>query len=54
MGKKYTADVRLELTVTFEDDGETALIDQAIDAVWEADLSPFDCNAEIVGGIKEQ
>ena len=38
---KYTADVTVQITVTFNDDGESSLLDQAIDAVWDHDLSRY-------------
>ena len=44
---KYTADVTVIITVSFEDDGTSSLVDQAMDAVWDHDLSPHTDNAEI-------
>jgi hypothetical protein len=35
---KYTADVTVQITVTFDDDGKHSLLDQAMDAVWEHEL----------------
>lgn len=37
---RYYADVRLEITVSFEDDGEMSLEDQAAEAVWSHDFAP--------------
>lgn len=50
---KYTADIRIEITVEFEDNGEDSLEDQAINAAVEHDITPFDADMEIVGGVKE-
>jgi hypothetical protein len=44
---KYTADVTVQITVTFDDDGESSLLDQAIDAVWDHDLSRHTDDVEV-------
>jgi hypothetical protein len=44
---KYTADVTVQITVTFNDDGESSLLDQAIDAVWDHDLSRYTDDVEV-------
>jgi len=48
----YYADIQLQVTVKFTDDGSSSLIDQALDAVWDMDLSPYDTDASIVGGVR--
>lgn len=50
---RYTADVRIEVTVEFDDDGESALVDQAIDAAYDLSLSRHEHDAEVVGQVKE-
>ena len=47
---KYTADVTLQITVTFEDDGENSLVDQAMDAVWNHELSQYSDDVEVHKG----
>ena len=50
---KYTADIRILVTVEFEDDGEFSLKDQALDRLedtWSSVSSMLsDANYEIVG-----
>jgi len=52
MAKKY-ADIRIEITVEFDDDGETDLKSQAIEAIGDYDFSPFDMDAEVVGEVRD-
>lgn len=45
---RYTADFRISLTVSFEDDGENAIIDQAFEAVVER-LASVSSEADVEG-----
>lgn len=47
MGKTYTADLTLNITVKFEDDGEGDLVSQAWDAAWDHDFSYFNTDGEV-------
>lgn len=44
---KYTADATVTITVTFEDDGESGLLDQALEAVWNHRLCQHTDDAEV-------
>ncbi len=54
--KKY-ADIRIDLTVCFEDDGQTDLKDQALDAALDklSDISHFHDveGIEVVGRVRD-
>lgn len=49
--KKY-ADIRVDLTVAFEDDGENSLQDQALDAARDI-VNDDDADFEIVGAVRD-
>lgn len=54
MTTKY-ADVRIELTVKFDDDGDSDLLDQAIGAACDyLSISPHDLDGlEVVGKVRD-
>jgi len=51
MTKKY-ADIRITLTVEFEDNGEDDLIDQAIEACLD-NLATQDAELEVIGEVRD-
>ncbi len=51
MAKKY-ADIKITLTVEFEDDGELDLKDQAMDALLMR-IDGFDYDAEVIGEVRD-
>lgn len=47
----YRAIVRMDVEITFEDDGETELVDQAVDEA--RDLAPSSVvNLEVIGQVE--
>lgn len=46
---RYTAEILVRMSVTFEDDGVSALCDQAHDAAMLCSIDPFDCEIEVQG-----